>query len=330
MCKIIVVPNCSKIENAQEFAKYCASILSDQPDGYGFAYQGEKGSFGAKTMFPDAFAFLDTIPDYVDASHETFGIESKVTGAGIFHGRISTNNVSMINTHPIQRDGWHLIHNGVVTNHSDKYSMNTSNDSEHVLYHLINGGIQDVSKHLTGYYAAAAIDPEGLLHVFRDKIAPLYYSYSRKLDTPILATTKDLIESIGEYLGETLTSMPIKDDIYIVFKGKDCLLTETFESRGYDTHSRSLSWKSLGTGFDWDSYESQENVINIGYNDDFDNVSEMYLEEIKYLDESYIIKKGFTQISVYDFIDLPLKEQLQCDVYRADGTLVKPFYQEVS
>src|ERR1035437_4813321 len=130
MCKIIIIPNASKIENFDEFSRFVAESLSCMSDGYGHAVVGQEGVFGVRTLSPQGYAFDVKVPDFCESNSETFGKVSPIIGAALFHGRISTNVVDLLNTHPIQRDGWSLIHNGVVTHHGEKYTMTTANDSE--------------------------------------------------------------------------------------------------------------------------------------------------------------------------------------------------------
>lgn len=246
MCKLIILTNATKIENIDEFSRYAAELLSDMPDGYGFAAQGEAGVFGIRTLLPENYALAAKLPDFCETVEEPFGTVSKVTGAAMFHGRMSTNVHDLANTHPITREGWNLMHNGVVTDHGAKYEMLTENDSEHVLKHLIDGGIDAVADNLTGYYAGGAFDIDGQLHVFRDGIANLFYARSETLDSDIFATTADLIEDIGSFLGENLVGAKVKADTYLVYQDGIVVEQKSFLSRGYDTHSKSLAHKSLG------------------------------------------------------------------------------------
>lgn len=255
MCKIIIIPNASKILEIEKFSRYCADILSSMPDGFGYAAQGKKGVFGARTLEPELYSRAPSVPEFCVPVEFPFGEKSEVIGAAMFHGRMSTNVRDIANTHPISRDNWHLIHNGVVTDHGDNYKMLTSNDSEHVLKHLQTGGIDAVSANLTGYYAAGAFDGYGRLHVFRDSIAQLFYAYSAVLDSPIFATTQDIIHDIGDYFKDTLVPIQVKDNTYLVFQDGKLVEHREFISRGYDKYSANLAGKSLGYSIDDAPYE---------------------------------------------------------------------------
>jgi len=307
MCKVIIIPDASKIEKFNEFTMVMADALSSMPDGYGYAAAGDQGVFGVRTLNPKAYVKGVKAPKFCYQDLEGFGKVSKVIGPAMFHGRMSTNVKSLTNTHPISRDGWHLIHNGVVTDHGPKYAMTTSNDSEHVLYRLINGGIESVAANLTGYYACGAIDDDGLLHVFRDKTAPLYCAYSNVIESMIFATTEGLVHAVGAYIKEELVPFEMKEETYLVFSGGDVVLEETFKSRGWDDFARSHAQRSLG----WE-------------NDFYEQVSPAYnteLSEYDLLDESYAYTLMSKALTYEEFVGLPFDNQLDCMITK-DGRLV--------
>ena len=247
------------------------------PDGYGFAAQGDKGVFGARTLSPMAFTKGIVPPTFCYSDFESFGIVSNVTGAAMFHGRTSTNTKSLINTHPISKEGW-----------------------------------QRVATNLSGYYACGAIDPDGMLHVFRDKIAPLVYAYSETLKAAIFATTEELIEVIGDYIKEELVCFDMKDDTYLVFDGGELISQDTFKSKGWDKYSR--SWADTSLGSDWNDRN---------YGDDWysGNVSEPDFSEYDALDETYTYHLGLKEISYEEFVGLTFDQQIDC-VITKNGRLI--------
>lgn len=329
MCKLILIPNASKIKNFSEFSKEMADLLSDQGDGYGHAVQGEKGVFGIRTLNPMLYSKSTVkLPDFVENPTEKFGIKSKIIGGAMFHGRISTNHINLLNTHPISLKEWHCVHNGVVTNHGKEYPMLTTNDSEHVLHNFKEGGIKQVSQNLTGYYAAGIFDDKGLMHIFRDEIANLYYSHSKKLKTDIFATTEDLIESIGDLIDEELVGVKVKDNTYISYQNGARLSVEKFVSLGYDSHSASHSEKSLGRKIDFkddigytkDYFDEWDDL-----NDVYEDVCEEFLTELEYFDYSYQFFLDDVEMSLEDFYMLGLADQICCKIKRYDGSIVKTF-----
>lgn len=350
MCKIILIPNARNTSQFKGFDQKMASLLSDQRDGFGYAVLGEKGVYGVRTLYPHAFASKTSVPEYVESHIFNFGEVSTINGAAMYHGRVSTNQKTLLNTHPIEREGWQLIHNGVVTNHGPKYAMNTNNDSEHVLYLLQNGGIKEVAKHLTGYYAFGAIDPEGQFHVARDGTANLFYAFSEKLNSPVFATTADLIESIGRFIDESFNIFKMKDNQYLVFDSSgELLYREEFKSRGWDTYSSSMSGKSLGWQLSPTNKElSYENWWSNPYNDTYDSedigtytrdepnedtdltgmldeIHPDYENEIKKIDDTYTVKFRDEIISLSEFKSLPFDCKVYCTVFRKDGTIVQAF-----
>lgn len=349
MCKIVIIPNASKVKDFKDFSETMAYELSDQSDGFGFAAQGKKGVFGSRTLSPSSFAD-EKPPSFAVGNRYDFGEQSEVIGAAMFHGRVSTNYISIRNTHPIEREGWYLIHNGVVTHHGKKYKKNTSNDSEDVLFELMNGGITSVAKNLTGYYAVGAIDDNGLVHVIRDSIASLYVAYSEKLETFIFATTTELIDAVGTYVKEDLTAYRVKNDIYLVFDQGKLIKEESFVSAGYDDHSASWSSHSLGynltpsaswgkddipEGGPTDDEEFFEYESGVQDDEDFEefldtfdlaDVSDSFWEELDYINRDYrIIDHNFKDVDIEDFRKMPLKKQVLCEIRRPDGTLLNPF-----
>jgi len=311
--------------------------MLDMSDGFGYVAQGDKGLFGVRSLSPISYAKGISTPDFCNKLTEPFGTVSKVTGAAMFHGRVSTNTVSFNNTHPINRDNWSMIHNGVVTNHGEKYAMTTSNDSEHVLYNMITGSIDRVASSLTGYYAYGAIDPLGQLHVVRDGIAKLFYAYSTKIDSPIFATTEELIEKIGDKLGETLIGQAVKDNTYLVYNGKALLKHVSFKSRGWDDHSKSLSGKSLGVQFpsgypNSQAYWQGDDLSPPDHPKDdeinYEDISQDYLDEYQFFDDSYQFSFGFKELTCEEFFKLEFSSQMECVVKRHDGTVLEPYNDE--
>jgi glutamine amidotransferase-like protein len=324
MCKIIVIPNASKINNMQRFSRRMASLMLEMRDGYGYAAQGASGVFGARSTSPNGYASGDGLPSYVEASAEVkFGEYSRCTGAAMFHGRISTNEPGLLNTHPISRDGWHMIHNGVVTNHGASYVKTTSNDSEDVLYHLMTGGIAGVSANLTGYYAAGAIDSDGLLHVFRDEIASLYYGYSDKLKSPVFATTMELLTKVGKIIGEKLSGVEVKENIYLVFDHGRLVHEQSFESRGYSEIEGRLASRSLGR--ELNGFSAYGDLTEQDSDNYLDAVSDSWLEEVETMNERYIIRQNGREVSLETFYMMRLAEQVECEIVRPDGTTVDPW-----
>lgn len=319
MCKIVIIPNGTDIPKFDVFVRKTAAAMADQKDGFGYAAQGTDGVFGLRTTNPIAFLKQKKQLPYVESASVPFGKKTKVNGAVMLHGRTSTNFHGLVNTHPIVRDKHYLIHNGVVTHHGEKYEKHTQNDSEDVLYNFIKGGINDVSQNLTGYYAASIIDDKGLLHVIKDSIANLYCAWSDKLNSPVFATTESLINMISIHIEEELVPNLVKDDTYLIFEMGKLVSQEVFASRGCDSHSAKYAERSLGFSLDGDW---SNNDIYSASNPELDDASDEFLDEVEFFDHSYQFWYNAKELSLSEFYELPLREQLNCVIRRHDGSRV--------
>lgn len=247
--------NTKKVTDLKKLVSSAHSELKSQRDGFGWAALDlENKFFGERTNEVQLWdSILEgkrcNLPfvEGVEGSNE-FGEFKAETRAFMAHGRISTNNKALVNVHPIIRDNWALIHNGVVTDHGTDYDMVTSNDSEHVLKHLQTGGIKELSASLTGYYAFAGFDPEGNLHIGRDRIAELYVCYVDSVESYVYGTTKEIVQSFCQsnswYTKSIIGKM--KDDVYVIHKPDGSFTWEKFTSLGRDAHSVLHSTASLG------------------------------------------------------------------------------------
>jgi predicted glutamine amidotransferase len=260
MCKVIGFTNFKNVREKLGTIEYLSQLLLEtEKDGFGYAIwdNNSKKVFGERTTertFSSATrkAKSDVELDFCEESsavQNSFGeFDLSNTGAAIFHGRISTNNKNLLNTHPMAKDGWALIHNGVVTDHGDKYETVTTNDSEHVLTRYVDGTFE---KALTGYYAFLAIDKQGDMHVVKDKIANLYSSWIESLDTYIFSTNEANIQKICKALKvDYSTILKYKDDQLAVFTGNKVIAKRKIESRGYSYQESKWSQRSLGYNLD--------------------------------------------------------------------------------
>ncbi len=254
MCKVLAFTNTKKLDLKKSVNAIGNIMLALEKDGFGYAVQGPSNVFGekcvAKQFQSRQYSRYEVRLPVVKKTHERFGSMEPCAGPGIFHGRTSTNVKGLLNCHPMQREdengGWHLIHNGVVTDHGPKYSKNTQNDSEDVLHRLMHG-IEQVEAHLEGYYAFAAIDPQGRLHIGRDNIANLHMAWSQTLETFIIGTTVDLIKSVAKQLKAKIGPIDeINDNVYMIFDGNDVVYHRTISPRGYSSSQSRWASKSLG------------------------------------------------------------------------------------
>ena len=358
MCKVLVLTNTAKIKNPRTAIRVIAShVTRNDRDGFGYAIQGDKGVFGERTTVPKGFtpAFKSEVLDlpFLRPIYNRFGQWGKLTGAGIFHGRTSTNDGTLRNTHPIVKHDWTLIHNGVVTNHGPGYERITTNDTEHLVHYMAHGGVDALARNLTGYYAAAAFSPDGALHVFRDDRATLHFGYISALDSFIIGTTAQLVRDICTEMQWSVSFVsPVNDCTYLVFKDGKLASNTTFTPRGAtDRENRyaHLSLKETGsatattvTRSSYPAGPAASTTVDLlsvddaelseldgdlvlynrhGYTDD--EVS--FLEEVSVMDAGYtVLDSREDVIATDDFFNMSADEQLACTVIRPDGTVADP------
>lgn len=288
MCKIIAFTDMSKINLKKCVNDIGNTLLKTERDGFGYAVSGVKGVFGEKTTSKHFKSRIHNnnwihLP-IIKKRYEKFGLVDALSGAGIFHGRTSTNSEGLVNTHPMQRpsdDGiWHLIHNGVVDDLGEDYSKLTDNDSEDMLFRLMQGieqvkrgetdnPMEAIETTLEGYFAFACIDPQGLLHIARDGYATLFMAWSETLNTYIIATTEGLVMKLNKMLDAKIGPIDeVEDDVYMVFKGNELIYHKFISPLGFTWYQADKSQASLGralspnatTDFSGRSYSRSEIV----------------------------------------------------------------------
>lgn len=358
MCKIIAFTNTKKIALKKCINDIGNTLLKTETDGFGYAVQAKLGVFGEKTIAPHFRSRIDrrnavALP-IIKRRYMTFGQPSELTGPGVFHGRVSTNFDGLVNTHPMIRpDGngmWYLIHNGVVTDDGPTYSKMTDNDSEDVLYRLIEG-ISSVEKHLAGYYAFAAIDPQGQLHVARDMHATLYMAWSAVYETYIIATTESLVNKVNKMLEAKIGPIDeIEDEVYMIFKGNELVHHQTINPKGFTQREARHATSSLGHSLDGanvvDATTSDEPISEAAWpsntDKDWDTIIDViaenqereerdleteyykYRHELDNMDASYtIMDDNDVFIKLHEFKKLDHVSQELCTIIRPDGTVVE-------
>jgi len=331
MCKVMIFTNMSKVKKFETTVNtICEFITDTERHGFGYSIQSSSGVFGERSNNPETFKSSWTSPvvDYPFASksYNRFGTKSKAIGAGLFHGRTSTNSKELPNVHPINKHGWSLIHNGVVSYHGSPYSMATSNDTEHLVELMGTRGISSIESEITGYYAFGAIDPDGQLHVVRDSIAPLHVCYIESIDSHVFATTASLITEVCAELGWKHSIIEtVADNQHLVFEGNELVSQATITPRGRSAYADSLASLSLGRSLlddpAWDvPYATKKYTPENQYND-----SELaFLDEVRnFSDSSYKFfafnGEEFDHSEVSELTD---DELLYCTVVRSDGTIV--------
>ncbi len=331
MCKVFTLTNTSKIKNIDKAVNTILSKLSDyERDGLGYTISGESGIYGERSVhvleFNTSFkAPIHSMP-FTTSVYNRFGLKSKPVGAGMFHGRTSTNHKNLLNTHPINKHGWSLIHNGVVTNHGPEHQMNTTNDTEHLVEYMGTKGIQSIEKHISGYYAFTALDPMGQLHVVKDSIANLYFARISTIDSFVFATTKALIKDIcTEMKWKHSIIETMNDNQHLIFKGNDLVSMNSISPRGATMNETQYAEKSLGRKIDQTEGWSGPSFDLAKYSDDADSLN-LFLQEVEtQADRSYMfLDYQGNKMTLEEFQDLEQEEKIYCTVVRPDGTIVDP------
>lgn len=331
MCKIVLLTNASKV-NVKRTSEIIGNILLEtERDGFGYAVQGKDGVFGEKTIaksFQSRLGMrLKTPNSIIKAYYSSFGKQSAPIGPMILHGRISTNEPGLINTHPMIIDNNYLVHNGVVTDHGPSYVKQTSNDSEDVLRRFLNG-TNEVEKYLSGYYAFGCIDSNKQLHVVRDNIATLFVAWINEIESFMFATTPDLIDDVCDDMQWTCDAIDeVADNIHMIFNGNDLTFSDSIKPRGYDYQQSQYAEKSLGRSLvplsDYISDDDEEE-----YSVDYDWSVEEFKRLIKDVDDTCNILDGHNfQITASQFHQLPFNEQKKCLIETANGEYIEFWYK---
>jgi predicted glutamine amidotransferase len=377
MCKIIAFTDMKKVNLKKCVNDIGNTLLKSEKDGFGYAVQGKSGVYGEKTTathFRSRLGKESIQLPIIKNVYAQFGQPNELTGPGVFHGRTSTNSEGLVNTHPMQRPDatgvWHLIHNGVVTDKGPSYDKLTRNDSEDVLFRLMEGiqtvkdGLTDnpmesIEKHLEGYYAFAAIDTDGRLHLCRDSYADLYMAWSASLNTYIIATTEGLVNKLNKMLDAKIGPIDaIEDDVYMVFEGNELIYHQFIQPLGFTRVQAAKSGASLGRELspaattslggevivrspmhhrpesvvhddsrwvnDWDSTMDVIRNIDSERLDDEEVEYYAYRRELDNMSDEYTIAdQNDNYITVRDFYKLDFISQEQCTIVRPDGTIVE-------
>ena len=206
MCKIFVMTNVSKLTNKQieSIVNVVHGKMSSEKHGFGFLYSTKNGFFGRKFTNPNDFkvnpsSFGPLARQFLSmGQEETLGfLDSAPLGGLIVHGRTSTNDHTLVNTHPLTNEDFALIHNGIVENVGKEIKRKSTNDTEFILEHYFQGGIKQVSESIEGYYACAAINLKNKnTIIFRDSTARLFFAWSESLKSYIFATTEEIIKAV--------------------------------------------------------------------------------------------------------------------------------------
>lgn len=226
MCKILAITNLKNIVLDQKTLESIKDVLcAYDRDGFGFAVSHEdKSVFQYRTTETKALSGIDSNRAFLLQGTTPLTLKvgrqrRETQVSGIFHGRMSTNSVSVDNTHPFAlSSGGALIHNGVVYDDGYLDDLKTDCDTEILAVYWNIGGVNEIQTNVSGYAAMAILD-QGQLHVIRDDRATLFMAWSQRLETFIIATTIDILKSIGSILNAELTDINrVNDNSHLIFE----------------------------------------------------------------------------------------------------------------
>lgn len=283
MCKLFILSNVSKLTPKQlsRILKSSSQIMGKtDKDGFGWAMLNGNSFVGERCLEPEYFEnrFFNngTIPSQFKPIFETWEANAfgklpraaEYSGGLIVHARISTNTISLTNTHPFVNSDYALVHNGIVDNVGPAYEQRTTCDSEHALEHLTTGGIDSMVGGISGYYAVGALNRKtGELLVVKDNIANLNACYVPSIDSMAFGTNADQLHQVLKSAELSHTKIKaVKDNVALVFNRKGELVSQSeiiptqapkaWNQRDYE---RSMGYTSK---YDTDLYEK--------YGDDYE------------------------------------------------------------
>lgn len=276
MCKIAMMSGIKPkhVKNAWLLSKALAPYMShSDDDGFGYAAITKAGDIFIERWLDNDLAFKYKEDNKHDkALKEQFGealvpLESNYTSMGkvdknnavaiILHARMATCAKGIKNVHPFVVDNVALIHNGVISNHTQvlsKYDANNTKlstcDSEAIAFSYsgnkvgsIPAGIKELGQDLSGYYACGVLSKsesgKPYMDVFKSASANLYGAFIPQIDAFLYCTSLDILKAAVKECGFTyMRPHKIKEGILIrhdAVSGK-ASMAATFEEKSYTSY----------------------------------------------------------------------------------------------
>ncbi len=183
-----------------------------------------------------------------------FGTYSRPVGAFIAHGRLSTNAVTIGNTHPHRSANFTLIHNGVVQNVGDLKVFDSTCDSEFLVKYFEKGGLNSMVSGVTGNYAIGILEHNTHnLCIIKDDRTDLFGAWVPHLGATAIATSQ-------EHLHDILKSMKWKHSKIRELVNSTC---STFDVNGVLIDTCEFTPQK------WASYKAPEEVTPKKSNSDW-------------------------------------------------------------
>ena len=289
MCKIFAMTNVSRVKITTDLINVVRDALCkhNDRDGFGYAINTVGGNlWGEKTTAPFQFEPLNyrqssvtqNLP-IVEIENQSFGEISEDNQSFIAHGRMSTNVINIGTTHPFLSDNVALIHNGVVSDPwKEAGRLTTGCDTEILLNLWERNGMDCIEENAAGYYALAILDKLGQLHIARDDRANLFIAWSETVNSYLIATTVEILQSIADRM-QWIIEVPEKivDNVYAVFKGNEVISYKEISPVGFDTGvNEDLVSRALGYGDSVTEIETEVSELNDddcpSYHEDYDSL----------------------------------------------------------
>ena len=182
MCKLLGFSVDTKLtsEKLAEVIVASKELLKDQKDGFGYALSGGdiEGITSLRLTSGTLLGYgYDEPEEWGDITRQPYEAKGKVAPctAGIFHGRTSTNAVTIQNTHPFVSEDLALVHNGIVIYSGKKRKKKGTCDSEDIFNSFTKGsGWRELKKHYSGYAGLLLLRPDGEITIYKDETPSLY------------------------------------------------------------------------------------------------------------------------------------------------------------
>jgi predicted glutamine amidotransferase len=239
MCKIFAMTDASHVQITPRLIRSVrdAVCAGSDRDGFGYSVLSKDGKLGGErsiepmTFNPGNTPSKDSVTDKLPIVRSTRNHFGSVTPGGnrsfMAHARLSTNSVSLENTHPFYNGKVSMIHNGVVNDATGgvKDKLTTDCDSEILLRYWEKGGMEAIEENVSGYYGIVIQDYRGTMHVIRDSRARLYIAWCRSIKSFLIATTEDILKSVAKSMKWKIEQPElITEDIHAVFQGNDIVM----------------------------------------------------------------------------------------------------------
>jgi len=246
MCKLLCIVDIENQDKALEFSEMAVKPMTlRDDDGLGVVLMGDQGMGIERWLKPSEFPTAQAVCDPSLSKYQAllpsgYNTEGETSQTGIYaigvHSRMATGPVCLENVHPFVRDGLALIHNGVISNHTNFKKEVSSCDSEALLsLYLENkakdslADVQHVCDDATGWYAFMVFNPaDQSVTIVKDDTTSLYFAHVAGIGT-VFCTTEEIIKScIGRMKLKQPTIYPFPKEMAMRwFKDKETV--ETFQ-----------------------------------------------------------------------------------------------------